>query len=305
MLRLGVIGMSPGNAHPSSWSAIINGVFNGEAITKMGYPAVADYLEANRPTLGLPGATVTHVWSQSREVSEMIASTGGIDHVADQASDMIGHVDAVLLTRDDPENHVAMAKPFIEAGLPIFIDKPLCTTKKELDYFASEIAKGKFIMSCSSMRYAGECMSVKSGLKALGKVELITGVGKKDWWKYGIHMLEGIVSVLNDPQPLGVRNIGSRDKNIVQIHYENDVQVMLHLFMDLVPTMQLSFFGQEQWRTIEIKNSYAMFRDNIIEFIRSVREGKPRLEFSKTEQIIKVMMAADESLNAGGALIQL
>lgn len=305
MLRIGIIGMSPGNAHPSSWSAIINGVFDGEAITKMGYPAVADYLEANRPTLGLPGAAVTHVWSQSREVSEMIAATGGIAHIAESPADMIAQVDAVLLTRDDPENHVEMARPFINAGLPLFIDKPLCTTKKELDYFASEIAKGKFIMSCSSMRYAGECMAVKSGIKALGKVELVTGVGKKDWWKYGIHMLEGIVSVLNDPRPLSVRNIGSRDKNIVQIRYENEVQVMLHLFMDLVPTMQISFFGQEQWRTIEIKNSYAMFRDNIIEFIRSVREGKPRLDFRKTEQIIRVMMAADESLKAGGELIQL
>lgn len=305
MLRIGIIGMSPGNAHPSSWSAIINGVFDGEAITKMGYPAVADYLEANRPTLGLPGATVTHVWSQSREVSEMIAATGGIAHIAESPADMIAHVDAVLLTRDDPENHVEMARPFIEAGLPLFIDKPLCATKKELDYFASEIAKGKFIMSCSSMRYAGECMAVKSGIKALGKVELVTGVGKKDWWKYGIHMLEGIVSVLNDPGPLSVRNIGSQDKNTVHIRYENEVQVMLHLFKDLVPTMQISFFGQEQWRTIEIKNSYAMFRDNIIEFIRSVREGKPRLDFQKTEQIIRVMMAADESLKAGGELIHL
>lgn len=305
MLRIGIIGMSPGNAHPSSWSAIINGEFNAEAITKMGYPAVADYLEANRPTLGLPGARVTHVWSQSREISEMIAGTAGIAHIAENPGDMIPHVDAVLLTRDDPENHVAMAKPFIDAGIPIFIDKPLCTTKEELDYFAAEIAKGKLIMSCSSMRYGGECMMVKSGIKALGKIELVTGVGKKDWWKYGIHMLEGIVSVLNDPRPLSVRNSGSQDKNIVHIQYENGVQVTLHLFMDIVPTSQISFFGQEQWRTIEIRNSYAMFRDNIIEFIRSVREGKSRLEFSKTEQIIKVMMAADESLKAGGALIQL
>lgn len=305
MLRIGVVGMSPGNAHPSSWSAIINGVFDGDEISKMGYPAVADYLEANRPTLGLPGARVTYVWSQSREVSEMIATTAGIDHVANDPAEMIANVDAVLLIRDDSENHVAMAKPFIDAGIPIFIDKPLCATKRELDYFASEIARGKFIMSCSSLRYAGELMAVKSGAKALGEIELVTGVGKKDWLKYGIHILEGIVSVLNDPKPKSVINIGSRNKNIVQIIYENDVQVMLHLFEDLVPTMQISFFGRDQWRIAEIKNSYAMFRDNIIEFIRSVNEGKPRLDFYKTDQIIRVMIAANESLDAGGELINL
>lgn len=305
MLRIGVVGMSPGNAHPSSWSAIINGVFDSERIAAMGYPAVADYLEANRPTLGLPGATVTHVLSQSRDVSEMIAATAGIENVAADAAEMIANVDAVLLCRDDPENHAAMAKPFIEAGLPLFIDKPLCGTKQDLDYFSAEVAKGKFIMSCSSMRYASEGMAVKSGLKALGKVELVTGVGKKDWLKYGIHMLEGIVSVLNDPKPVSVRNIGSRDRNSVQVVYEGDIQVMLHLFSDIVPTLQLSFFGQEGWRTVEIKNSYAMFRDNIIEFIRSVHEGKPRLDFEKTKRIINVMIAAEESLANGGKTITL
>lgn len=305
MKKIGVIGMSPGNAHPSSWAAIINGTFNGEAITKMGYPAVADYLEANKPTLGLPGAKVTHVLSQSREVSEMIAGTAGIENIAADEAEMIANVDAVLLCRDDPENHVSMAKPFIDAGLPIFIDKPVCATRNELDYFAAEVRKGKFIMSCSSMRYGSECMAVKSAIKSLGKIELVTGVGKKDWLKYGIHMLEGIASVLNDPKPVSVRNIGSKDRNTVQVNYENEVQVVLHLFMDLAPTMQISFFGQEQWRMIEIKNSYAMFRDNVIEFIRSVNEGKPRLDFNKTVQIIKVMIAAEESLAAGGQLINL
>ena len=305
MLRLGVIGMSPGNAHPSSWSAIINGVFDGSKIMEMGYPAVAEYLEANKATLGLPQASVTHVMSQSREVSKMIAATAGIANIANDPAEMIANVDAVLLCRDDPENHLAMAKPFIDAGIPIFIDKPLCANREELDYFSGEIVKGKFIMSCSSMRYGSECMAVKSGLGALGKIELVTAVGKKDWMKYGIHMLEGIASVLNDPKPLSVRNIGTKEKNTVQVVYENDVQVMLHLFMDIVPTMQISFFGKDQWRTIEIKNSYAMFRDNIIEFIRSVQEGKPRIDFRKTEQIIKVMIAAEESLLANGKTINL
>ena len=30
--------MSPGNAHPYSWSAIINGTFDGKEIAALGYP---------------------------------------------------------------------------------------------------------------------------------------------------------------------------------------------------------------------------------------------------------------------------
>ena len=303
MIRLGVIGMSAGNAHPYSWSCIINGTFDGDEITRVGYPAVAAYLQANRDTLGIPAAQVTHVWTQDPAISKSIASAAGIAHISASLEDMINEVDAVLLTRDDPEQHVAMAKPFIEAGIPVFIDKPLAATTADLEYFAEQSAAGKFIMSCSSQRYANEIKIVKQDIASLGKLELITAVGKKDWIKYGVHLMEGIFSLVDDPQVRSVQHIGKEGKDIVHIEMANGLQVTLHLFMDITGTFQVSVFGQNGWRLIDIKNSYSMFRDNIIEFIRSVQEGKPRLPFYKTENIIRTLMAATDSLKQGGKKI--
>lgn len=59
MIKLGMIGMSEGNSHPYSWSSIINGVFNADEKTRVGYPAVAAYLNANKDTLGI-GACKSH-----------------------------------------------------------------------------------------------------------------------------------------------------------------------------------------------------------------------------------------------------
>jgi len=303
MLKIGIIGMSPGNAHPYSWSAIINGRFDGNEISKVGYPAVARYLEANKDTLGINGALVTHVWTQDRKISESIAKTAGIEHIVDDLEEMTDQVDAVILLRDDPENHVAMAKHFLDAGIPIFIDKPIALTTEDLDYFVSESAKGKLIMSCSSMRYANECRVVKQDLASLGKLELATAVGKKDWSKYGIHLLEALFSLLDDPKPVSVKYIGKINKDIVLIEFENDFQAVLHLYMDITSTFQISLYGQEGWRLIDIKNSYSMFRDNIIEFVRSVKEGKSRLPFDKTENIIRTLIGAKESLKNGGETI--
>lgn len=297
--------MSEGNAHPTSWSAITNGTFNAEEISALGYPAVANYLNANKATLGLPAAKVTHIYTQDKGLSEHIARTAGIAHIALTPDEMIGQVDAVILARDDAENHREWAQPFIDAGLPLFIDKPLCSSREDLDYFASEIAKGKFIMSCSSMRYANECMIAKNELPSLGKIELITAVGKKDWIKYGVHMLEAIFSIMDDPKPLSATNVGTENGAIVKIEFEGGLQVTVHLFMDISGTFQLSLFGQQNWKLVDIRNSYSMFRDNIIEFIRSVQEGKPRLDFSKTEQIIKTLIAGDESGKQGGKKIMI
>lgn len=297
--------MSAGNAHPYSWSAIINGQFDAQEIIDVGYPAVAAYLQANNDTLGLPNARVTHVWTQERSISKSIAKTTGIENIASHAEDMIGNVDAIILSRDDPENHVAMAKPFIDAGIPIFIDKPLAATLDDLDYFSAESAKGKLIMSCSSMRYAVEARNSKIDLPSLGKLELITATGKKDWIKYGVHMLEGIFMLLDDAKPITVKHIGETGKDIVHITFAGGLQVVASLFMEIAGTFQISIFGQQGWRLIEIKNSYAMFRDNIIEFVRSVEEGKSRLDFSKTENILRTLIAANESLVQGGKTIRL
>jgi predicted dehydrogenase len=305
MIRIGIIGMSTGNAHPYSWSAIINGVFDGSEIARVGYPAVAAYLEANKDTLGIDGASVTHVWTQDEKISASIAKTAGIGQVCARMEDMIGKVDAVILGRDDPEQHVAMARPFIEAGIPIFIDKPLAITTADLDYFSKAHAQGKFIMSCSSMRYAVECRAVKSELGTLGKPELVTAVCKKDWPKYGVHVLEGLVALLGDPVAEWVRHVGENDRHSVQIRFANGVDSMIHVFNDIVPVMQLSVFCQNGWRQIEIKNSYAMFRDNIIEFVRSVLDGKPRLSFDKTVNIIRILIGAEESLRQNGKKILL
>tara|TARA_R110002049_G_scaffold28018_4_gene96649 strand:+ start:65719 stop:66636 length:918 start_codon:yes stop_codon:yes gene_type:complete len=305
MIRLGIIGMSEGNAHPHSWSAIINGCYNAHEINKMGYPAVTNYLKANEDTLGVNGAKVTCVWTQDKNISESIAKTAKIETIANSLEEMTGMVDAVILARDDAENHVAMAKPFIDADIPIFIDKPLAITIEDLQYFSNQNANGKFIMSCSSMRYANECRIVKQEMASLGNLELVTAVGKKDWIKYGVHLLEALFSLLDDPKPISVKHVGETGKDIVYIEFKNGLLATLHLFMNISPTFQVSIFGQKDWRLIDIKNSYSMFRDNIIEFVRSVEERKPRLPFEKTEMIVKTLIGAMESLEKEGETVYL
>jgi len=297
--------MSEGNGHPYSWSAIVNGKYNETEMANCGYAGIPVYLNANKDTLGIEHAKVTCVWAQDKKISEHIAKACLIDRVVDNLEDMIGKVDAVMLTRDDPENHVAMAKPFLDANIPLFIDKPLAITIKDLEYFKQEAAKDKLIMSCSSMRYATESQTIKTDFASLGKIELATAVGKKDWPKYGVHMLEGLFALLEDPKAVSVKHISSTHKDIVYIGFENGLLATVHLFYDITPTFQISIFGQTGWRLIEYKNWYAMFRNNIIEFVRSVQQGKSRLEFSKTENIIRTLIAGKESLEQGGKTILL
>ena len=47
---------------------------------------------------------------------------------------------AVIIARDDHEQHWDFARPFLERGLPVFLDKPLSLEVEELRRFRAEAA---------------------------------------------------------------------------------------------------------------------------------------------------------------------
>ncbi len=64
-IRLAMLGMIPGNGHPYSWSAMING-FDPAEMAKCPYAAIPKYLGAQPiDEVGIPGVAVTHLWTDN------------------------------------------------------------------------------------------------------------------------------------------------------------------------------------------------------------------------------------------------
>ena len=99
-------------------------------------------------------------------------------------------------------------------------------------------------------------------------------------------MLEALFALLDDPKAISVQHVGESGKDIVVVNFENGFVATVHLFMDIAATFQITLFGQNEWRQIDIKNSYSMFKENLTEFVKSLKEGKSRIPFEKTENII-------------------
>ncbi|MCX5428394.1 Gfo/Idh/MocA family oxidoreductase [Streptomyces sp. NBC_00257] len=57
--------------------------------------------------------------------NDALAAVGGIAAVVDEPAALIGLVDAVVVADRDGANHRQQAIPFLAAGLPVFVDKPL------------------------------------------------------------------------------------------------------------------------------------------------------------------------------------
>src|SRR5437762_2965887 len=81
---------------------------------------------------------------------------------------LLTKVDAVMLESVDGRTHWAQAKQVIEAGKPLFIDKPLSSSYDEAKEIAKLAqAKGVKWFSSSSLRYA----DFLGDLKAKGPVK--------------------------------------------------------------------------------------------------------------------------------------
>ena len=196
MIRLGIIGLSEGNGHPFSWSAIFNGYDETQKQLSGEYPVINAYLgKQSFPKDCIPNATVTHVWTQDKALSMKVAQFAKIKNIVDEYTDMIGHVDAILLARDDAQHHFEMAKVFIEQGLPIYIDKPLAYSVAEAErIFSMEQYPGQ-IFSCSAFKYAKEFMP--SEVSHLGKIRMVNAKIIKNWKNYAIHLIDPILQFVS------------------------------------------------------------------------------------------------------------
>ncbi|GHU75805.1 hypothetical protein AGMMS49992_20450 [Clostridia bacterium] len=101
-IRIGIFGAE--NSHAAAFCKMFND------------PAQADLF---------PGFKVTAIGGEDRNAVNKLTDEWDIPIVAAHTSGMVGKIDAAMITSRNGALHLGYAKPIIEAGLPLFIDKPI------------------------------------------------------------------------------------------------------------------------------------------------------------------------------------
>jgi len=279
LIKIGVIGINEGNGHPYSFSAIING-YNDKYMKDSGWANIYNYLkERDKVDFGISDdVKVTHIWTQDKKESEKIAKATFIENIVDQFEDMIDEVDAVMILRDDYETHLKFAKPFLEAGKFVFIDKPLSLNDEELRYFKPFI-KEKKLFSASGIKYARELDFLKIKKEDF---KFIRATCIKNWDKYGIHMLDGIFSIVD----WKVKEVKKIQNNYFLI-CENDKLIEVCMLREYnLPIFKFEFFGKDYYQ-VEIKDYFTAFKRLIQHFIFMIN-GKE--ESLKSIELMKILI---------------
>ena len=293
-IKLGIIGISEGNGHPYSWSAIFNG-YNADAMGSCPFPAIPNYLkEKDFPSDFLTEkAIVTHIYTQDYNLSKQIAEASKINNIVKKPEDLIGKVDAILLARDDAENHYEMAKIFIEAGLPIYIDKPLAIFKNEAEKIFNLQKHVNQVFTCSALRFAKELQISKSERKSIGDILHVEASVPKKWDTYSVHILEPIIAQLPlRGKLLDVKSIKKHGFTHCLIEWENTT-AYIKSTGEIKSSIIFNYFGKTKVLKKTFSDSFACFKNALNLFVDIINnQSKSVIDQAETLEIIEIIERA-------------
>jgi predicted dehydrogenase len=271
--------MSHGNGHPYSWSAIFNG-YDPVAMEDCGFPVIPRYLEKQQfPRDAIAEASVTHVWAQEQKIAAHIAKAACIQIVVDRYTDMVGQVDGILLARDDAQTHYEFAAPFLEAGIPVYVDKPLALTVADAQQLIDLQRYPGQLFSCSAMRYAKEFHLSHADWAQIGRLLHIHATVPKDWDKYAVHVIEPLLLLAGKRGALERtqtwRNV---DSTTLVARYSSGLDVLISTMGSSSAPIALRVMGELGWKDLFFQDTYSAFKSALFEFVQGIIHRDVRID---------------------------
>lgn len=307
MMKLGIIGLNEGNGHPYSYSAIFNG-YDPDALQKeCPFELIKQYLpEEHQNKNSIQNAKVTHIWTQDIDISRKISRVSLIPNIVNHYEDFIGLVDGVIIARDDPENHLIMAKPFLEKGIPVFIDKLLTHTMDDLNCMinimqSNSAADSYPLMAGSAIRYNPFLNQLKIREQDYKNATSIQGISRVNWMRYGHHLFEGIAFLFGTDiefvQYLGV----DRQHEIYFIKYSSGLTVILEFDETVSLPIRFNIHSRgSDHIEVQFNDFFKSFKFMLEDFVKIVELGKPIIPHQEMLAIAKIILAGNLSkLNQG------
>ena len=153
-----------------------------------------------------PGWEVKFVWGEKEEFAQLAKDEGSIPVIVKEPSEMMGKIDALIVDHRHGDLHLDAALPFVQAGIPTFIDKPFCYSSQAAKIFL-EMAKevGTPVTSYSSIAHSNATVDMKKQLAEMKEINQVTSYGKADinsiyggFFFYGVHMVEPLIYLFDE-----------------------------------------------------------------------------------------------------------
>ncbi len=241
--------------------SLVIGIIGAENTHTIGYGQVFNIEKK------FPGVELKYVWGETEEFAKKAMKEGNIPFMVKDPKEMLGKINALIVDHRHPKYHLDAARPFVEAGIPTFIDKPFCYRVSEGEKFL-EMArqKGTPVTSYSSIAQSAATFDMKKQVQEMGEFNNVVRYGPADLdspyggiFFYGVHLVQPLMYIFGD-DIVRVKVTRNGSKGSASLLYKNGLFATL-VFGGL-------FYG---WTT------YLETKDGVVELKSRVNEPNPPL----------------------------
>ncbi|MDF3128751.1 Gfo/Idh/MocA family oxidoreductase [Kiritimatiellaeota bacterium B1221] len=240
------------------------------------------------------------------EVSAFMEKAG-IENRCERLEDMAEAVDIAFIHDCNWDRHLELAAPFIEAGVPVFLDKPVVGNLAACEKLEALVKGGAKILGGSSLRYATEVEALRNLLTENNEQPLaVLGTCGVDRFNYGIHIVEALHQLMG-PGAESVSYIGvtqNQNHKIEQyvITWKTGARVTYQLQSGVWQPCHVMVQSDQavHHREIAIDQVYLA----LLRYIESVLAGKcAPTDIEVQTEAIRIMLAGEASRERHGESI--
>ena len=154
-----------------------------------------------------PGVRAAALAGGRNERNLELADLGGIDRIVEEPAQLVDEVDAAIVSTRDGAKHLEHARPLLEAGKPVLVDKPLAASVEHArELLALAERNSALLLSCSALRFVPEIGHLVPTEES-GPLRHLHVIGPADpdsehsgLFFYGIHHVEAALEILGNPE---------------------------------------------------------------------------------------------------------
>ncbi|MBE7029485.1 MAG: Gfo/Idh/MocA family oxidoreductase [Clostridia bacterium] len=233
-----------------------------------------------------------------------VAEIGKIPYIAKDPKEFLGKVDAVMVVYRRGALHVPEILPFIEAGLPVWLDKPVCESLEDIEILREAVERNNtLITGGSTLKYNYEILTLKDKVES-GRLGAVSGgcinfPGDLESeyggiFFYGSHLIEMMLSVFGyDVKSVTAKTVAPKN-SLVIVKYE-DRMVSL-AFNNLCPSFHITVYGLDKACNVEVDISF-IYRLGFAKFVEMLKTKKMPLSFDDLVKPVYVLNAIKKSLD--------
>ena len=198
--------------------------------------------------------------------------------------------DAILLARDDAENHKSFAEIFLKNEKPIYIDKPIALKVSDLDDLYEMSCYSDQIFSCSALRFADELYPTQDELASIGDLVEVNGQTPKSWEKYAVHLIDPLVHFMEFEKIKMLKSLkGKTGNNSLEIKWENGIKSTLCNFCEKQIKLELQYVGTKGSIVKSFDDAYNAFKKALLVFLKLGEDRSSNEPYKVASQIVSLI----------------